>query len=126
MQSRTTHALADKHDKCFGLLAGQPDDPTWQDTVRGAAEALREAKEKVNLGRRVDRRGNFGTIAYGVSYGGGQRVSVQEHGRTQDLTGYQRPGNLRHSANNEAAMKELCENTHIVRMSNFARSEYLR
>lgn len=68
--------MADKHERVFALLAGQPNDGTWAETIRGACEAIRLAKEKLKFGKRVDRRGPLLlTIAYGVSYGGGQRVS---------------------------------------------------
>lgn len=84
---RQAHVLVDKHSRAFGLLAGRPNDPTWDDTAMGAAEALRVAKDKLNFGKRQDRRAfepkkgqdpaaaPFRTVADGGSYGGGQRVS---------------------------------------------------
>ena len=72
---RTSHALVDKNGRVFGLLAAMPNDPTWQDTIRECIELLRAAREKLKFGNRQDRRGPFLTIAFGISYGGGQTVS---------------------------------------------------
>lgn len=77
--------MVDKNARAFGLLAGRPNDPTWDDTVEGAAEAIRCAKEKLIFDKKEDRRAfepdkdqdtePFRTIADGVSYGNGQTVS---------------------------------------------------
>lgn len=46
------------------------------ESVRRLATAITTAKEKMGFGNRQDRRGTFSTIAYGISYGGGQKVCV--------------------------------------------------
>lgn len=60
--------------KVIGLLAGHPDDPTYIATTRACAAAIAEAQEKLQFPKRQDRRGEFRTLAIGVSYGGGQKV----------------------------------------------------
>ena len=72
----STHVLADRNEFVFGAMIEIPNDPTWMPCVIACAEAIRQAKQSLRLGKRKDRRGTFKTIAYGVSYGGGQRVSI--------------------------------------------------
>ena len=74
---RSSHGLADRNSYVFGLLAGHPDDPSWMASMEACAEAIRVAKTKLNFGNRVDRRGSFKTVAFGVSYGGGQKVRTR-------------------------------------------------
>ena len=57
------------------MLLEQPNDPTWQESTAELLKAVDEAGKKLVLDGREDRRGDFKTIAYGVSYGGGQTVS---------------------------------------------------
>ena len=67
----------DKKGRAFGLLSGRPNDPTWVSTIQRSTEAFREAKEMIKFPKRQDRRGDFQTIAFGVSYGGGQKVRAR-------------------------------------------------
>lgn len=47
----TTRGVIDVDDCVFGSLAGHPDDPTWMPSVRGAEEAITEAKGKLVFAR---------------------------------------------------------------------------
>ena len=68
--------LTSKTGEIFGTLPGRPvNDPTWDGVMRGVVAAIERAKRRLKFGKKQDRRGTFRTIASGVSYGGGQRVS---------------------------------------------------
>ena len=53
----------------------KPADPTWQESATELLKAIDEAGHKMVFTARDDRRGDFDTVAFGVSYGGGQTVS---------------------------------------------------
>ncbi|KAI0038983.1 hypothetical protein FA95DRAFT_1504797 [Auriscalpium vulgare] len=68
-------AIVDSKRRILGTLAGRPaDDPTWDDSGVDAYETLARARVKLRLssGQVVHRRGNYPTIATGISFGGGQ------------------------------------------------------
>ena len=68
--------LTSKDNEIFAALPGRPvDDPTWEATTQGVIAALQRAERKLRFSSKRDRRGRFKTIASGVSYGGGQKVS---------------------------------------------------
>lgn len=62
----------------FGVMAGRPDDPTWDDGVDVAAQEI--TKTRIECGfddaKLAHRRGIFHAHAYGVALGPGQTVSV--------------------------------------------------
>ena len=75
--TRTPHVITSNEGKIFTALPGRPvDDPTWDVTTKGVEAAMAKAESKLKFGKRRDRRGPFNTIASGVSYGGGQKVSA--------------------------------------------------
>ncbi|GJE98476.1 hypothetical protein PsYK624_147080 [Phanerochaete sordida] len=105
----TTHPLVSKDGYKLALLARKPNDPTWDASMVELAKALEDAQGKMNFGAmRVDRRGNFNTIAAGVSYGGGQKC----------------PGNLKHTVQNRRVVEELLQNPHMKRMVGYTRSMF--
>ena len=65
-------------DRLFVALVGFPqNDPNWAVTVEHflvAAEIAERDLRKLNLRRKLDRRGSFLTYAMGFSFGGGQKV----------------------------------------------------
>ncbi|KAH9856696.1 hypothetical protein C2E23DRAFT_866065 [Lenzites betulinus] len=101
----TTETLVDTHGRIIGVLAGRPNDPTWDGVVKEANRAMKEARAACSF-RRADmahRRGSYATLARGVSFGGGQRA----------------PRGLNNSANNEQALAALCNNPAIRRIAGF-------
>lgn len=91
------------------ILAGHPDDDSWPDLRRQAAERLEEARRRCQLPAKAGRhrRGHFAALRCGVSHGGGQRV----------------PGNLQNSSQNDEVLAELNEELPFRRNSGFATSK---
>ncbi|GJF00970.1 hypothetical protein PsYK624_172740 [Phanerochaete sordida] len=105
----STEVLADKFGQYFGVLLEYPDDEGWQESTAELLKAMVEARGKMKFEqKREERRGDFDTIAFGVSYGGGQT----------------RPGNLKHSAHNRKIVEELLRNPHMERMAKHARTAF--
>ncbi|KAH7918686.1 hypothetical protein BV22DRAFT_993901, partial [Leucogyrophana mollusca] len=107
---RTPHVIVDAEDRILAVLAGRPDDPTWDDVVEDATKALHEAglAAKIPVKKRRHRRGEYPALAAGVSYGGGQTV----------------PRNLKNSTCNEAVVARLLANKSIQRIAGFANSAF--
>ena len=81
MTSRTTHLLLDAGHRIIGVLAGQPRNTHgWRAVHDDALTALKLAATSLNFTEIEEmegpggRRGSFSTIAYGLSFGGGQKV----------------------------------------------------
>lgn len=73
---RTPHLLLDKDGRIITVLAGRPNDPTWDASMKEASWLLEEARHScVFTHIKNKRRGNFQYLNVGVSYGGGQIVS---------------------------------------------------
>ena len=81
---RTPRVLTDDAGRIIAVLGGSPDDPKWGAAVAGAEAAMVHARV---LGKRngaipsrpedlKHRRGVFAAIPTGVSFGGGQVVSL--------------------------------------------------
>ena len=71
----------DREGRIIGLLGGQPDDPTWPAVVAEANAALIDAHARCTFSeqQREHRRGRYATLARGISFGGGQKVSNSTH-----------------------------------------------
>lgn len=83
---RSTLGLVDDSNRVIGIFVGPPEgDVTWSSVHEGVRVALADAKRRMLFTQRRDRRGTFKTIAAGLSYGGGQRVSCV-HWSSQPLT----------------------------------------
>ena len=116
--------LADKFGQYLAVLLERPNDETWQHSMDELLKALGEARVKLWFEEREERRGDFDTIAFGVSYGGGQTVSLAV--LIRDMSSnlcLQHPGNLKHSAHNRKIVEELLQNSHMERMARHARSK---
>ena len=116
--------LADKFGQYLAVLLERPNDETWQHSMDELLKALGEARVKLWFEEREERRGDFDTIAFGVSYGGGQTVSLAV--LIRDMSSnlcLQHPGNLKHSAHNRKIVEELLQNPHMERMARHARSK---
>lgn len=72
---RTTLGITDKDGRVICVFAGGPSgDASWSGVVQGAQVAMADAKRRLRFSGKRDRRGEFQTIAMGLSYGGGQMV----------------------------------------------------
>lgn len=103
---RTPTPIIDSSRRMIGLLAGHPDDPSW-DSVHAEAAALIEGlRSKLNVPKKFKkhRRGNFPALAIGISHGGGQTA----------------PGNLQNNKPNTAVLEALIGHRVFKRLSCFA------
>jgi len=107
-----TQLILDKDERIIAVLAGQPDDPLWKDTVNTAAEVMQHVEQQ---GTSVElfteeslhhRRGEFLAIPTGVSFGGGQTA----------------PGNLVHTAAMRQLIRLLLQSHSIKRIAGFQSS----
>lgn len=73
---RTPTAIVDQEDRVMAVLAGRPDSQDW-DSVHAQMSALLQETGANIPGPHKERRGNFVSLSTGVSYGGGQMVSVR-------------------------------------------------
>lgn len=79
MLLRQTHLILDREKLVIGVLVGQPRDQSgWKVVQDEAYAALNKAADDIDWAGRdtPHRRGAFGYIAHGISYGTGQTVSI--------------------------------------------------
>lgn len=76
---RTTHLLLDNEQHVIGALVGQPKDAEgWQKVHDEAYKSLQAAASSMGFSHKETshRRGAFPAVAHGISFGGGQAVSL--------------------------------------------------
>ncbi|KAJ7240971.1 hypothetical protein C8J57DRAFT_1085443 [Mycena rebaudengoi] len=71
---KETRPLLDSKGTVFAVLAGQPNDTTWADNAKTAAEAMGTTAVDLQFAGN-GQRGNFDSATVGVSFGGGQTVT---------------------------------------------------
>ena len=78
---RTPRPIIDAKDWVITALAGRPNDSQWDDVSEGAAEDVRQAGNACSFNdeQSEHRRGQFPALATGVSFGGGQKVSIRQN-----------------------------------------------
>lgn len=64
--------ITDKDGRVIAVLAGQPDDPGWDEVHQSAADSLDACRGKMKQG--THRRGRYPMLSSGISFGGGQTV----------------------------------------------------
>jgi hypothetical protein len=78
----TPHVFTDSKGRIFVILVGRPLDPNWDGVMHGVEDAMTNARKQglaKGVFKRGDlnhRRGSFAVLGDGVSFGGGQRVSL--------------------------------------------------
>jgi hypothetical protein len=100
----------------------QPNQPSWETTQNEAFTALKAAAGRMAFTGKesAHRRGDFPSVAHGISFGGGQKV-----GPPLCLLGWypreslQEPCHLHHSEAKVAVLEDLMENPSIQRICNF-------
>ncbi|KAF7799759.1 hypothetical protein EIP86_011001 [Pleurotus ostreatoroseus] len=103
-----TVVLVDDDDRIVGLLLRRPNDPTYLKHLKEFERVTTRAGEALKFKDVPHRRGNYRTIAVGVSHGGGQ-VS---------------PGNLKHSEHNMKILDDLVKNDAVKRMAHPALAQF--
>lgn len=102
--------IVDQQGRVIAVLAGHPDDPDWDSVHNEAAEALETLRPKCKLAQeqRKHRRGRFGALSYGISYGGGQT----------------HPQNLHHNDANTSVLLTLVNCIAFMRLAAFGSSAF--
>ncbi|KAJ7048973.1 hypothetical protein C8F01DRAFT_1213543 [Mycena amicta] len=100
--------LADATGRVFGVLAGQPSDPTYAATVALAyAAVIREgAAARFPASMRKHRRGLYAVINVGISYGQGQTAPAWLQSEYEDTA------------------EHLLADVHVARMAAFASAAF--
>ncbi|KAF7970728.1 hypothetical protein HWV62_23180 [Athelia sp. TMB] len=103
---KTPMPILDGLGRVFGVCAGSPSDPDWDDVHREAARLIQSTGRECRFpkGCSAHRRGDFPALATGVSFGGGQK----------------QPGNLVHPEADSRALSKLLESRAIRRLAGFA------
>jgi hypothetical protein len=70
--------IIDKIGRVIAMLCGHPDDADWESVHVKAANTMWRAQHHIRCTKKNSkhRRGHFTALAAGVSFGGGQKVSV--------------------------------------------------
>jgi hypothetical protein len=84
---------------------------------------MKAAQKKLHFSKKRDRRGSFQTIAWGMSYGGGQQVNCGSiECQFAHALGVQCPGILAHSRHNRKIISVLLKNRHVQRIIGYGDS----
>jgi hypothetical protein len=91
MLFRHTLVIVDQKQRIIAVCVGRPNgDKTWENMHQEASEILGVARDRIFLGNKINRRGNFSALSFGISYGGGQKypkVLVQDEDNGEVLEG---------------------------------------
>jgi hypothetical protein len=106
----TATAILDSCGRIIAVLAGRPDDPSWDSVHLEAVELLEKTRPLLRLSKKSKRhrRGNFAALSYGISHGGGQT----------------KPSNLKQAGENEEHMSGVIRHESFERMSGFGSGPY--
>ncbi|KAK0442271.1 uncharacterized protein EV420DRAFT_1485394 [Desarmillaria tabescens] len=106
----TPTPIIDREGRIIAALAGQPDDPKWNEVHEEAIQSLESLRKqcKFSEDQRKHRRGKFGALSIGISYGGGQT----------------HPQNLHHNKSNTAVLMALLNTLAFVHLAAFASSAF--
>jgi hypothetical protein len=105
---RGARPILDRNGVVIAALVGSPSDEGWQKVHEEAFELLQQNLPKCEFTEEDTnhRRGQFGVLNAGISFGGGQQV----------------PGNLSHNDAQKEVLRELCESSSFTRLAGFASS----
>ncbi|KAL1740000.1 hypothetical protein HDZ31DRAFT_77205 [Schizophyllum fasciatum] len=105
-----SEGLVANDGRVFGVLAGRPDDPGWQESHESLAEEIRKCGARATFPQasKDHRRGKFGAEAHGTSHGGGQTA----------------PGQLQHTKGMTKVLCHLVGLTQMIRIAHFASSVF--
>lgn len=121
---RSTHLLLDRDGIIVGVLLGMPKDVEgWRKALNKATVALQKAADKISARakRTTHRRGTFPSLAHGISFGGGQKVSPCAVPCISALMRYQRPQFLKHASRTVArVLDELALDEAVQRVCKYA------
>jgi hypothetical protein len=134
---RKTHKILNKEERIVAVLVGRPSDLMWKDAIEEAAAAMQEVMHEGILEGHIGDKylshhcGEFVTLPSGVSFGGGQTVSISEsnfirpyHMRLTAASG-KKPGNLIHPKEWQWLIQKLKKCLGIICIVGFQSSMYL-
>ena len=100
------YAILEAHGCLICMCCGHPEGDGWKKVVQGANDAILRCQRRCRIdeSHRIHRRGNYPTLGYGISFGGGRVV----------------PGWIDNSESNQAALAELMKDESIVRLMGFS------
>jgi len=106
----TATAVLDSCGRIIAVLAGRPDDPSWESVHLEAVELLEKTRPLLRLSKKSmrHRRGNFAVLSCGISHG---------FGRTE-------PSNLKQAGGNEEHVSGVIRHKSFERISGFGSSAY--
>ena len=136
---RESNLLASRESRITVAMAGRPvNDPTWSQVAAGCKQAMDRARANLDFGsngciptppgnkkkKKANRRNNeMKTATQGISFGGGQRVSVlfmSEFHNTEETL--QLPGVLKQNPAHVQVFDQLFEDDNIKRAMGFGNS----
>ncbi|KAI0641845.1 hypothetical protein C8Q79DRAFT_929418 [Trametes meyenii] len=110
---RTPYILADAQERVVAVLAGRPEDTSWDEVVKEANRAMEATAKKCTFQEQHlnHRRGSSRRWQQGSHTAVDRRLT-------------QTPGNFRNTPSNAAALDELCQNQAIKRIAGFGCTAY--
>lgn len=76
--NRETHAITDRNGRVISVLAGRPRRDNWDGLVEELANKISAVREQTKFSNKQlnHKRGEFPSVAFGTSFGGGSLVSI--------------------------------------------------
>lgn len=110
-------------------MAGQPNDNDWDSVHRSCHLALLSSKTRCRFLKKAfrHRRGNYPSLNVGISFGGGQKVSIHVSSMRSlnaRFPATQVPGNLKHEQGNAAELASLLKEKCFQRVAGFASNAF--
>ncbi|KZT00442.1 uncharacterized protein LAESUDRAFT_666199, partial [Laetiporus sulphureus 93-53] len=102
--------ITDSEGRVIGVLAGSPNDPSWQSVNSEASALLKKAQTQMHFTSKMEKhlRGDYPALSVGVSFGGGQKC----------------PGNLVNLNQNAMALATLLKDQTFIRIAGFASAAF--
>lgn len=124
---RTPFKIVDTEGRVIGLLAGRPADPAWDNVASEAYAAMARAAKEATFSakQKLHDRGNFATLAVGVSFGGGRTVRQCPPRLFAVTELYQVPGRVDNTPAHQKILSALCANPAIRRLAGFGSGEHV-
>ena len=85
LEYRQRFVVVDSCERVVAAFIGRPEDPAWETVMTDASRAMEDAAVRCSFtpSQQSHRRGGYPTLAVGVSYGGGQKVSPSSRARSR-------------------------------------------
>ena len=120
--TRATHLLLDNEKRIIAVLLGIPRDHVeWKKNHDEVLSLLQNAASASFSASMTHRRGNFPSVAHGLSFGGGQKAGyILKFIPLTTLISEQEPRHLKHSKANFVLLESLVRNKSVQRICKYA------